>query len=64
MATVTADAATSYKDQGNAKFKAGAYSDAIECYTKAIEVDADNSALYRCDAFDAQASPFLHIRHA
>lgn len=36
-----------WKDKGNQRFKEGKYAEAVECYSKALEVDKNNAALYR-----------------
>lgn len=38
--------ALKYKDQGNECLKANKYDEAIECYTKAIELDGTNAVFY------------------
>lgn len=44
-------AAPSYKEQGNALFKAAKYSEAVDLYTKAIDEDGPTVALYGNRAF-------------
>jgi tetratricopeptide (TPR) repeat protein len=37
------------KDQGNEKYKAGHYAEAVQLYSQAIEVDPENAVLFRQD---------------
>lgn len=36
-----------WKEKGNDRFKAGDFAAALQCYSKAIEVDKENAVLYR-----------------
>lgn len=38
--------ATALKDEGNAKFKAGSYAEAVEAYTKSLEIDSKQHLCY------------------
>lgn len=44
---MSSEAATSLKDQGNAKFKAGKYKEAVQLYSQAIDLEPSNAALFR-----------------